>query len=139
MAEFIEEVEKLVESRKTSLSQVFHSVYELLRKEARDWFVPRKNAFQDWKDFKVEVKEDFLPINYEKNLLEEMRTRKSNGKYHTVAVLYGVEHSRGVKNRDTEPGTKLVRRSLEWDAHIPYKGQHRSTDRILRRLSSSEK
>lgn len=75
VTEFIEEVERLAECRKTSLDQVFDSVYELLRKDVRDWFVPRRGAFQDWEDFKTGLKEAFLPINYEENLLEEIKRR----------------------------------------------------------------
>ncbi|XP_045482795.1 uncharacterized protein LOC123686605 [Harmonia axyridis] len=72
---FIEEIERLAESRKTSLEQVFESIYELLRKDAKDWFIPRRGLFRNWDDFKNQLKEAFLPVNYEENLLDEIKKR----------------------------------------------------------------
>ncbi|XP_045476972.1 uncharacterized protein LOC123682415 [Harmonia axyridis] len=72
---FIEEIERLAESRKTSLEHVFESIYELLRKDAKDWFIPRRGLFRNWDDFKNQLKEAFLPVNYEENLLDEIKKR----------------------------------------------------------------
>ncbi|XP_045482562.1 uncharacterized protein LOC123686454 [Harmonia axyridis] len=72
---FIEEIERLAESRKTSLEHVFESIYELLRKDAKDWFIPRRGLFRNWDDFKTQLKEAFLPVNYEENLLDEIKKR----------------------------------------------------------------
>lgn len=72
---FIEEVEQLAESRHVSRMQLFQSAYELLRGDARDWYLPRKSNFETWEDFKRGLRDDFLPLNYEENLLEEIKRR----------------------------------------------------------------
>ncbi|KAJ8968093.1 hypothetical protein NQ314_002470, partial [Rhamnusium bicolor] len=72
---FIEEVEQLSDSRNISKEQLFHSVYEILRGDARDWYLPRKPSFTDWKDFKYKLREAFLPLNYEDNLLDDIKRR----------------------------------------------------------------
>lgn len=72
---FIEEVEQLADSRNISKVRLFHSVYELLRGDARDWYLPRKPTFTDWEDFKHRLREAFLPLNYEDNLLDGIKRR----------------------------------------------------------------
>lgn len=72
---FLEEIEQLSESRGITKAQLFHSIYELLKGDARDWFLPRKYGFLDWEDFKKKLKDAFMPLQYEENLLEDIKRR----------------------------------------------------------------
>lgn len=72
---FIEEVEHLAEARNVPKSQLFHSAYEILKGDARDWYLPRKNHFTSWEDFTQGLRDAFLPLNYEETLLEEIKRR----------------------------------------------------------------
>lgn len=72
---FNEEVGQLSESRGIPESQLFLSIYELLRGDAHDLYVTQKKQFIVWNDFKRKLKDTFTPLNYEESLLEDIRRR----------------------------------------------------------------
>lgn len=112
---FLEEVEQLSESRGITSSQVFHSVYELLRGDARDWYLPRKHGFIDWEDFKMKLKDAFMPINYEENLLEDIQKRTQGSDERVMLYITRMQNlfRRLSTKRPTETEqVRIIRRNL---------------------------
>ncbi|XP_060536007.1 uncharacterized protein LOC132707976 [Cylas formicarius] len=72
---FIEDIEHLAESRGVTEDQLFHSAYEILRGDARDWYTPRRRSFLDWLDLRQKLRDAFLPLNYDEDLLDDIKRR----------------------------------------------------------------
>lgn len=72
---FIEDVEELAEARGVSKQQMFQSASEFFKGDALLWFRPRKHKFADWEDLKRNLRSAFLPLDYELNLMDDIRRR----------------------------------------------------------------
>lgn len=75
VATFLEEVDELAESRRVSRMELFQTASELLRGDALLWYRYRKHMFKDWEDLKLQLRNAFLPFDYEANLMDEIRKR----------------------------------------------------------------
>ncbi|XP_044755076.1 uncharacterized protein LOC123314029 [Coccinella septempunctata] len=112
---FLEEAEYLAEARKVSHEQLFESIYELLRKDARDWYIPRRGTFSDWTDFKDQLREAFLPPDYEEILLEEIKKRTQGTDERLLLYVTRMQNlfqKLTVKGLTEEEQVNIIRRRL---------------------------
>lgn len=115
---FIEEVEQLADSRNISREKLFQSVYEILRGDARDWYLPRKSTFIDWEDFKSRLREAFLPLSYEDNLLDGIKRRTQGSDERLILYVTRMQNlfrKLTVKRPPEEEQTAIIRKNL-----LPY-------------------
>lgn len=112
---FLEDIEHLAESRNISRAQLFKSIYEILRGDARDWYLPRKTSFVNWENFKERLKEAFLPLNYEENLLEDIKKRTQGSDEKLILYVTRMQNlfKKLVVKRPTEQEqVNIIRRNL---------------------------
>lgn len=111
---FLERIECLRVSRGAGDDEMFASAVELFTDRAFTWYLNNKDSFQNWHDLKIKLREDFLPHNYQENLLDEIKARKQ-GPYEKVTVYINI--MRGLFNRlEVKPSNediiKIIRRNL---------------------------
>ncbi|KAK9886235.1 hypothetical protein WA026_015754 [Henosepilachna vigintioctopunctata] len=70
-------------SKPANFSEVSTNYY---KGDARAWYMSRKSTFTNWKDFSEQLKNAFLPLNYEQTLPKEIKKR-TQGKEEKL-VLY---------------------------------------------------
>lgn len=75
---FLEDLEEMGQSRAVSESRLFESISEFLKDDALSWDRFRKSSLQSWGDFKSQLRNAFLPLDYEANLLDEIKYKLKN-------------------------------------------------------------
>lgn len=85
---------------KVSDEDVFEVLPELLEKDAEIFFRSRREEFFRFEEFCVALKESFLPLNYQKQLLDEIRQR-TQGASEPIDIF--VDKIRATNKRLTEP------------------------------------
>lgn len=72
---FLEKVECFRISRAVSKEELLTCAGDLFKAKAWTWFTVNKDKFQTWDDLVSKLKQDFLPYNYEEDLLDEINRR----------------------------------------------------------------
>ncbi|XP_044760206.1 uncharacterized protein LOC123317666 [Coccinella septempunctata] len=115
----------------------FESIYELLRKDARDWYIPRRGTFSDWTDFKDQLREAFLPPDYEEILLEEIKKRTQGTDERLLLYVTRMQNlfqKLTVKRPTEEEQVNIIRRRLLPELQTALAFQPTSTiDELLRK------
>ncbi|KAJ8928086.1 hypothetical protein NQ314_019384 [Rhamnusium bicolor] len=87
---FIERVEEIRCSRGIPKEQIFRSVPEIFVGEALHWF--RVNRFDSWDDLIGQLKEQFLPYDYDDKIRKEIERRTQGGKEKVVTYVVAMEN-----------------------------------------------
>ncbi|XP_048483037.1 uncharacterized protein LOC125489826 [Plutella xylostella] len=72
---FVQRLEELCNSRGISEETLFNSVAEIFSGDALFWFRGVKEEVSSWKEVKARLYEEFLPFDYNRRLLQEVRSR----------------------------------------------------------------
>lgn len=83
---FLEHVHELRQARDVSLEELFQSASDLFAGSALIWYRSIKDTVADWNQLESSLKETFLPIDYDDNLMQEIRCRTQGG--HENVSLY---------------------------------------------------
>lgn len=86
---FIERAEELGEANGISKEQLFRAAVELLEDKALIWFRANRKKIGSWDKLVEELRLEFLPLDYDDRLWEEIRAR-SQGKDETIGVFVAV-------------------------------------------------
>ncbi|KAK3917287.1 Activity-regulated cytoskeleton associated protein 2 [Frankliniella fusca] len=90
---FILRIEELAEARGVSSSDLLRGAAEFFTGPALVWFRSVKNQISDWESLKELLKRNFLPVDYQDSLIEEIRNRQQ-GKDETssnyIACMQGL-------------------------------------------------
>ncbi|XP_050497826.1 uncharacterized protein LOC126878990 [Diabrotica virgifera virgifera] len=73
---FLEKIECLRLARGNSEDECFSSAGDLFKDSAFTWYLNNRGSFTSWQELVAKLKSDFLPYNYEDNLLDEIKSRK---------------------------------------------------------------
>ncbi|XP_044755123.1 uncharacterized protein LOC123314075 [Coccinella septempunctata] len=88
---------------------------EYLAEDARDWYIPRRGTFSDWTDFKDQLREAFLPPDYEEILLEEIKKRTQGTDERLLLYVTRMQNlfqKLTVKRPTEEEQVNIIRRRL---------------------------
>lgn len=113
---FIERLEELRLSRGVSKTQLLRSAPEFFSKDALHWY--RIHQFTSWDELVHQLKTDFLPYDYEYELLEEIRNRTQGAKEKLITYVSSMENlfnKLGPSKPTEEVRIKMIRRNL-----LPY-------------------
>ena len=94
---FLEKVESMRISRGVSKDDLFKCAGDLFKSQAWTWYNNNRSRFNNWDQLVNKLKEDFLPYNYDENLLDEIRNRTVNEK-----VLMYITNMEALFNRLSE-------------------------------------
>lgn len=86
---FIQRIEELCVSRNVSEKKLFNSVVELFSDQALLWFRGIKNRITDWKQLKDLLLDEYLPVDYDYRLLDEIRNR-TQGAEETILEYFSI-------------------------------------------------
>lgn len=91
---FLEKVESLRISRNCSKEEVFASAGDLFDGQAWTWWYNNhtKGRFEGWEDLVLELKGTFLKGHYDRNLMDEIKSRKQSSK-EKVSIFISVMES----------------------------------------------
>lgn len=111
---FLEKVNELCEARQVSEQDLFTSAVDLFTDTALFWYRNIKKEVQTWSELVACLKRDFLPVDYEDDLLAEIRARTQGPSENVTFYIIAVE---ALFNRLTVPYTeqeiiKQIRRNL---------------------------
>lgn len=73
---FIVRIEELAIARGVSEAGLLLGAVELFEGQALLWFRSVRNDISSWEELKVMLRSEFLPLDFEENLLQEIRNRK---------------------------------------------------------------
>ncbi|XP_072396735.1 uncharacterized protein [Diabrotica undecimpunctata] len=73
---FLEKVECLRIARGNSEEECYSSAADLFKDSAFTWYLNNRGSFASWQELVAKLRSDFLPYNYEDNLLDEIKSRK---------------------------------------------------------------
>lgn len=108
---FLEKVECLRIARGVSDIEIFSSAADLFKDKAFTWYFNNKNKFNSWTDLVSKLKSDFLPYNYQEDLLEEIKARKQT--VNEKVTLY-INAMNGLFNRlENKPEEKAMVRIIQ--------------------------
>lgn len=103
---FLEKVESMRIARSVNKDDLFKCAGDLFKSQAWTWYNNNKNRFQSWDQLTQKLKEDFLPYNYDENLLDEIRNR-TQGLNEKVSLY--IMNMEGLFNRLTvKPSEKSI-------------------------------
>lgn len=94
MLDFLKLAEVLKKSERMSDDEMVNGIIHLLTGRARIWFLANSAGINSWKGLTAAMKKEFLPKNYDYNLLDKIRNRKQRinedfGEYFThMKVLF---------------------------------------------------
>lgn len=72
---FLQQVDELSIARNVSKTQLFASALDLFKDQALLFYRSRRNEVSDWDSLVKLLKEEYLPLDYDDKLLEEIRRR----------------------------------------------------------------
>lgn len=103
---FLEKVESIRIARGVNKDDLFKSAGDLFKSQAWTWYNNNKTRFQSWDQLTKKLKDDFLPYNYDENLLDEIRNRTQASNEKVALYIMNME---GLFNRLTEkPSEKII-------------------------------
>ncbi|XP_072390902.1 uncharacterized protein [Diabrotica undecimpunctata] len=73
---FLEKLECLRIARGNSEEECYSSAADLFKNSAFTWYLNNRGSFASWQELVAKLRSDFLPYNYEDNLLDEIKSRK---------------------------------------------------------------
>lgn len=76
--DFLMRFEEYKDQYSPDLHSVFSALRDCLRGRALQWFVGNKSTFRTYAEFRTEFLAVFLPFNYERSLLNQIRNEKQN-------------------------------------------------------------
>lgn len=76
---FLERIEEMRIARGVSKDQLFKSAVELFESRALIWFRANRNRVGNWDSLVTELREEFMPPDYDDRLWEEIRRRTQGG------------------------------------------------------------
>ncbi|CAH1107456.1 unnamed protein product [Psylliodes chrysocephalus] len=111
---FLEKVECMRAARGVSDVELFSSAADLFKHNAFTWYLNNRGKFVSWVELVDKLKADFLPYNYQDDLLEEIKNRRQ---YPKEKIAIFVNNMMGLFNRlevkpDEKTIIKIIRRNL---------------------------
>ncbi|KAK9703914.1 hypothetical protein QE152_g29018 [Popillia japonica] len=88
---FLEKVESLRVSRGVSKPDFFISAGDLFKAQASTWYNINRSRFSDWDDLVEKLRQDFLPYNYDDDLLEEVNHQTQGHNEKSALFLCAME------------------------------------------------
>lgn len=94
LIDFLKLVEAFKKSERMSEEDMMNGILHLLAGRARIWYLANSRLMSSWEKLKNDMKGEFLPKNYDYNLLDKIRARKQRagedfGEYFThMKVLF---------------------------------------------------
>lgn len=73
---FIERIEEYQISRGVSESDLYRSITDLLTGKALSWYRSVKEKIHNWPEFVNKLRENYLPFNFQKDLMREINERE---------------------------------------------------------------
>lgn len=73
---FILRVEELADSRRVSDEDLLNGACEFFTGPALVWYRSVKNEITDWESLKTLLRKEFLPVDYQTSLIDEIRNRR---------------------------------------------------------------
>lgn len=113
---FLERIEEMRISKGVTSEQLLRSACELFTKDALLWY--RTHRFSTWNDLVTQLKEDFLPYDYEYELWEEIRRRTQGAKEKVIvyiSVMENLFNRLGQAKPNEDARIKMIQRNL-----LPY-------------------
>lgn len=93
---FIEDVEEMARSRGVSKQKLFQSASELFKGDVLLWFRTRRHKFSSWDSLVSQLKDNFLPPDYELSLMDDIRKRTQG---HEEGLLLYVTRMQSLFNK----------------------------------------
>lgn len=114
VANFLERVEELRQSRGVPESHLLHAASELLKGDALIWYRSVKHTFTNWEDFKQDLRATFQPFDYEASLWDEIRARTQGQDEKVVVYVAVMENLFGRLSQCPSEQTRLsiIRRNM---------------------------
>ncbi|XP_046405741.1 uncharacterized protein LOC124170812 [Ischnura elegans] len=125
---FIIRVEELAMARGVSDYQLLLGAVELFEDKALHWFRSIRREVTSWKELKIMLRSEFLPLDFEENLLQEIKNRKQGTRESVgtfVACMLGLYERLG-KEIGEEEKLSQIKRNLS-----PYYMERLSLQPIL--------
>lgn len=115
LSNFLERLEELRLSRGLSKTQLLRSAPELFTKDALLWY--RTCSFHDWDDLVVQLRDAFMPYDYEFSLWDEIRRRTQGSQEKVISFVVAMENMFRKLPQTPSEATKLqlIKRNL-----LPY-------------------
>lgn len=88
--DFLERLEELRRSRGISKDQLLRSAPELLTRDALLWY--RTKHFLDWDDLVSQLKDAFMPYDYETGIWDEIRRRTQGSQEKVISFIVALEN-----------------------------------------------
>lgn len=89
LSAFLERVDEMRIARNVSYEVLFISALDLFTDKALIWYRANRKSFRNWKELVDGLREEFLPVNYDDQLLEEVK-RRTQGKDETIGLYLSV-------------------------------------------------
>ncbi|KAK9730864.1 Zinc knuckle [Popillia japonica] len=86
---FLEKIEKTRIARGVSQELLFTSALDIFTDKALIWYRANRKLFSSWNDLVHGLREQFLPVDYDEKLLEEVKHR-TQGNNETIGVYISV-------------------------------------------------
>lgn len=111
---FLEKVESLRVARGVSKNDLFRAAGDLFKAQAWTWFNTNRTRFTDWDDLVLKLRQDFLPYNYDEDLLEEINHRTQGHDEKSTLYICAMEglFNRLSKKPDEQTIVNRIRRNL---------------------------
>nr|CAI5853480.1 unnamed protein product [Callosobruchus analis] len=111
---FLEKVESMRLSRCVQKNELFLSAGDLFKDKAWVWFNVNRPRFSDWDSLVAKLKEDFLPYQYQEDLMQEINNRTQGSEERVSLYICAME---GLFNRlpqkpDEKTMVNKIRRNL---------------------------
>nr|CAI5861030.1 unnamed protein product [Callosobruchus analis] len=111
---FLEKVESMRLSRCVQKNELFLSAGDLFKDKAWIWFNVNRPRFSDWDSLVAKLKEDFLPYQYQEDLMQEINNRTQGSEERVSLYICAME---GLFNRlpekpDEKTMVNKIRRNL---------------------------
>lgn len=115
LSNFLERVEEMRNSRGVSKEQLLRSAPELLIRDALLWY--RTGTFHSWDDLVAQLRDAFMPYDYEFSLWDEIRRRTQGSQERVMSFVVAMENLFRKLTQMPSESTKLqlVRRNF-----LPY-------------------
>ncbi|KAK9679313.1 hypothetical protein QE152_g40126 [Popillia japonica] len=113
-AENVDQRESLRVSRGVSKQDLFTSAGDLFKAQAWTWYNINRSRFTDWDDLVQKLRQDFLPYNYDDDLLEEINHRTQGHDEKSALFICAMEglYNRLSKKPDEQTIVNRIRRNL---------------------------
>jgi Retrotransposon gag protein len=103
---FLERVSELAQSRKVCHEDLFNSAVELFTGDAFVWYRSIKQSVNNWDELVNLLKRDFLNVNYDEEIWEQIKKRKQK---RNESVVIFVAHMDTLFNRLSRPPAECTK------------------------------